>query len=63
MENFYIPPQNLIGKEGNGFRQLMHNLNLERLQGQAGGVRSCRVLFEEALKHALTRKTFGQLLM
>ncbi|TPX34528.1 hypothetical protein SmJEL517_g02926 [Synchytrium microbalum] len=63
MENMKIPPQNLIGKEGNGFRQLMHNLNLERLQGQAGGVRSCRVLLEEAMKHALTRKTFGQFLI
>jgi len=41
----------------------MHNFNHERFVISAGVVRSCRLLYEEAFKYALTRKTFGKALI
>jgi alkylation response protein AidB-like acyl-CoA dehydrogenase len=62
-EDVKVPVENLIGKEGNGFKYIMYNFNHERwmLIGQA--VRFSRVLLEESVKHALRRKTFGKKLI
>ncbi|KAJ3113643.1 hypothetical protein HDU96_003112 [Phlyctochytrium bullatum] len=61
-ENVKIPKENLIGKENQGFKAIMYNFNHERLGLAIGALRAARVCYEEAMKHANTRKTFGQTL-
>ncbi|TPX30675.1 hypothetical protein SmJEL517_g05812 [Synchytrium microbalum] len=63
MENVKVPVSNIIGKEGEGFKQIMKNFNHERLGICWGVVRQARVCFEEAMKYANRRKTFGQFLI
>jgi alkylation response protein AidB-like acyl-CoA dehydrogenase len=58
-----VPVENLVGKEGDGFRMIMANFNPERLNLAVMSVRMARTCIEEAWKHALTRKTFGKPLM
>ncbi|KAJ3107824.1 hypothetical protein HDU97_003172 [Phlyctochytrium planicorne] len=61
-ENVMIPKENLIGKENQGFKAIMFNFNHERLGLAIGALRAARVCYEEAMKHANSRKTFGQFL-
>ncbi|KAF4680313.1 hypothetical protein FOZ63_029589 [Perkinsus olseni] len=55
-----VPVENLIGKENKGFKCIMHNFNHERFALCAQTNRFARVCYEEALKHAHRRKTFGK---
>ncbi len=48
-ENVRVPAENLIGKEGEGFRAIMLNFNDERLHGAAGAISAARVCLEEAI--------------
>ena len=41
----------------------MHNFNHERLLISISAVRYARMCYEEAVKHALTRQTFGKRLV
>lgn len=62
-EDVKVPVEHLLGKENQGFKVIVHNFNHERLGiiGQAS--RLSRVCYEEAVKHAHKRKTFGKRLI
>ena len=55
-----VPVENLIGKEGDGFRAIMLNFNDERLHGAAGAISAARVCLDEAVAYAKQRVTFGK---
>lgn len=60
-DNFPIPAENLIGGvEGQGFKQVMTGLEAERLNVAARGLGIARAAFEEAIKYAQRRVTFGK---
>ena len=62
-EDVKVPVQNLIGKENDGFRPIMHNFNHERFVLAATSNRYARVCLEDAIKYARVRKTFGKRLL
>ena len=56
-----MPKENLIGgEEGHGFKQVMTGLEAERLNVAARGLGVARAAFEEAIKYAQQRQTFGK---
>jgi alkylation response protein AidB-like acyl-CoA dehydrogenase len=60
-EKFPVPAANLIGgAEGQGFKQVMTGLEAERLNIAARGLGLARAAFEEAIKYAQQRQTFGK---
>lgn len=60
-ERFPVPASNLIGgEEGQGFKQVMTGLEAERLNVGARGLGVARAAFEEAIKYAQQRHTFGK---
>ncbi len=59
-DNVRVPAENLIGREGEGFRAIMLNFNDERLHGAAGAISAARVCLEEAITWAKERVTFGK---
>ncbi|TPX32506.1 hypothetical protein SmJEL517_g04380 [Synchytrium microbalum] len=62
-ENVKVPVENLMGEENKGFKILMFNFNKERLGICMGTPRSARMCYEEAMRYANKRKTFGQYLI
>jgi len=62
-EDVKVPVENLIGKENAGFKVIMTNFNHERLGIIIQCTRFSRVLYEEAMKYANKRKTFGKKLI
>jgi alkylation response protein AidB-like acyl-CoA dehydrogenase len=60
-QRFPVPAANLIGgEEGRGFKQVMTGLEAERLNVAARGLGVARAAFEEAIRYAQQRQTFGQ---
>jgi len=60
-DNFPVPVENLIGGvEGQGFKQVMTGLEAERLNVAARGLGIARAAFEEAIRYAQRRVTFGK---
>lgn len=60
-EEFRVPARNLIGgREGEGFKQVMTGLESERINVAARGLGVARASFEEAIKYAQQRRTFGK---
>lgn len=59
-ENVKVPVENLIGKEGEGFRYIMVNFNHERLGILTFGIRNCRVLVNESIKFAATKEKLSE---
>ncbi|HYK62146.1 MAG TPA: acyl-CoA dehydrogenase family protein [Bryobacteraceae bacterium] len=60
-DNFPVPAENLIGSlEGQGFKQAMTGLESERLNVAARGLGIARAAFEEAIRYAQRRVTFGK---
>lgn len=57
--NMRIPSKNLIGREGNGFRELMAFFNLTRLHICAMAVGIARAAMEESIAHIKKRHQFG----
>jgi acyl-CoA dehydrogenase len=55
-----VPLSNLIGKEGEGFKELMAFFNRTRLHVCAQGVGLARGALEESIKHVKKRHQFGQ---
>lgn len=55
-----IPKANLIGKEGEGWKNAMTVLNHGRLSVAAGGVGIAQAAYEASLKYAAERKAFGK---
>jgi alkylation response protein AidB-like acyl-CoA dehydrogenase len=59
--DFPVPAENLIGGvEGRGFKQVMTGLEAERLNVAARGLGIARAAFEEAIRYAQRRTTFGK---
>ncbi|TGZ76331.1 acyl-CoA dehydrogenase NM domain-like protein [Ascodesmis nigricans] len=59
-EDVKVPVENLIGKENAGFKVIMTNFNHERIGIIIQCTRFARVCYEEAMKYAHKRKTFGK---
>jgi alkylation response protein AidB-like acyl-CoA dehydrogenase len=60
-DNFPAPVENLVGGvEGHGFKQVMTGLEAERLNVAARGLGVARAAFEEAIRYAQRRITFGK---
>src|SRR5215470_2461400 len=60
-DNFPVPAENLVGGvEGQGFKHVMTGLEAERLNVAARGLGIARAAFEEAIRYAQRRITFGK---
>jgi alkylation response protein AidB-like acyl-CoA dehydrogenase len=60
-DNFPVPAENLVGgAEGHGFKHVMTGLEAERLNVAARGLGVARAAFEEAIRYAQRRITFGK---
>ena len=55
-----IPPENVLGEPGEGFRIAMHILNNGRLSLGTGSVGAAKWLLDEAIDHVNTRRQFGR---
>ncbi len=55
-----VPVENLLGKEGHGFKMLMEKLQQERLTICVGSIASCRRSLEDTLAYVKERKAFGK---
>jgi alkylation response protein AidB-like acyl-CoA dehydrogenase len=55
-----VPVDNLLGAEGQGFLQLVHNLPQERLSIAAAAVAAVRAALGWTLEYVKERKAFGQ---
>jgi len=62
-ENVKVPVENLLGKEGDGFKLIMHNFNHERWMIVAGTNGAMRNVLKECYMFAQQRKTFGKRLI
>jgi acyl-CoA dehydrogenase len=59
-EDLEIPAENLIGEEGNGFRQVMGGLNEERVVIAAESVGLARASIDKAVQYATEREVFDR---
>jgi alkylation response protein AidB-like acyl-CoA dehydrogenase len=60
-QDFPVPAENLIGGvEGQGFVHVMNGLEAERLNAAARGLGIAQAAFEEAIRYAQQRVTFGK---
>ncbi|MBI2339024.1 MAG: acyl-CoA dehydrogenase family protein [Deltaproteobacteria bacterium] len=57
-----VPVENLLGREGEGFKYLMQNLQQERLVLAIGACASAGGALQQTLDYVKTRKAFGQTL-
>jgi alkylation response protein AidB-like acyl-CoA dehydrogenase len=55
-----VPEENLLGKRGEGFHQMLETLDGGRLSIAAMGLGGAQGAFEEALKYAKEREQFGK---
>mmetsp|Transcript_16259 Transcript_16259/g.28934 ORF Transcript_16259/g.28934 Transcript_16259/m.28934 type:complete len:511 (-) Transcript_16259:171-1703(-) len=62
-ENVKVPVGNLLGKEHDGFKCIMHNFNHERWFIVCGVNRGSRLVVEECIKWAKQRKAFNKALV
>lgn len=60
LDNVVAPQSTLVGKEGNGFMQIMANFEVERLLMAANALGSAEAAFEDACRYANQRVQFGQ---
>lgn len=60
IDNLEVPADNLIGKEGDGWRCLLHGLNPERILVAAEAVGIGQVALEKAASYARERIVFGR---
>jgi alkylation response protein AidB-like acyl-CoA dehydrogenase len=59
-EDCRVPAAHLIGEEGEGFKNLMWELQGERMIAAAGAIAGAQRTFEYAMEYAQNRKAFGQ---
>ena len=59
-EDVKVPVGNLIGRENKGFSVIMTNFNHERIGIIIQALRFSRVCYEESMKYAHKRETFGK---
>lgn len=55
----FVPAENLIGVQDQGWAQLMSGLNFERLVGAAGFLGLARRIFDDTVEHVTSREQFG----
>lgn len=55
-----VPAENILGKQGDGFKQMMQTLDSGRLSIAAMGLGGAQGAFEEALKYSKERQAFGK---
>ncbi len=55
-----VPVENLLGREGQGFKMLMTQLQQERLVIADGSMASCRRSLDDTLEYVKERRAFGQ---
>jgi acyl-CoA dehydrogenase len=58
-----VPAANLIGEENQGFKQIMHNFNYERLMLATQALAFAQVCLDEAIAYSRDRHTFGRALV
>ncbi len=59
-EDCTVPEENLLGRRGEGFKQMLQTLDSGRLGIAAMGLGGAQGAYEAALKYAQERKTFGK---
>jgi acyl-CoA dehydrogenase len=59
-DDVFVPDENLLGKENQGFYLIMANFQWERLLMALGAVGGMQNAFEITLKYALERRAFGR---
>jgi acyl-CoA dehydrogenase len=59
-EDCHVPAANLIGAEGDGFKNLMWELQGERMIAAAGAIAGAQRVFEYTLEYARNRRAFGR---
>jgi short/branched chain acyl-CoA dehydrogenase len=59
-DNVKVPFENLLGKQGEGFHQMLHALDNGRLSIAAMGLGGAQGAFEKALKYTQEREQFGR---
>jgi alkylation response protein AidB-like acyl-CoA dehydrogenase len=59
-EEVRVPVENLLGEEGEGFRQLVSNLPQERLSIAVSAVAAAEAALEWTLEYVRERRAFGQ---
>src|SRR5205823_1187208 len=59
-EDCHVPVGNLIGDEGEGFKNLMWELQGERMIAAAGAIAGANRVFEYTMEYARNRQAFGQ---
>ncbi|KAL2040263.1 hypothetical protein N7G274_007166 [Stereocaulon virgatum] len=62
-EDVKVPVENLLSKENQGFKVIMTNFNHERMGIIIQCIRFSRVCYEESIKYAHKRRTFGKKLI
>jgi alkylation response protein AidB-like acyl-CoA dehydrogenase len=60
LEDHHVPAENLLGNEGDGFRQVMDGIEVGRVNVAARAVGLATRAFEEAIKYAQERHAFGK---
>ncbi|HEY7823453.1 MAG TPA: acyl-CoA dehydrogenase, partial [Acidimicrobiia bacterium] len=60
MDDVRLPADALLGVEGEGFRQIMWELQGERLAGSVFGAAGARAILEEATRYSRAREAFGR---
>lgn len=55
-----VPAENLLGREGRGFKMLMEKLQQERLCIGIGSIASCRRSLEDTIDYVKERRAFGK---
>lgn len=60
LDDVRVPARNMLGGENEGWKRLMHGLNLERLLLAASGVGQCYKIIEIAKDFVEGREAFGQ---
>ena len=61
LEDVVVPNANLIGDEpGQGFAQLMWQLQYERLSGAAGSIGAAQEILDQTIAYARERRAFGR---
>jgi alkylation response protein AidB-like acyl-CoA dehydrogenase len=59
-EDFPVPVDNLVGREGEGFKYAMAGLEVGRVNIASRAVGVAQAAFEDALKYSQERETFGK---
>ncbi len=59
-DDVFVPDENLLGEEHQGFYLIMANFQWERLLMALGAVGAMQVAFEKTLSYALEREAFGK---